>query len=384
LTELLARYTHASSYHFEYIEEHQTNTEFSRNWSKAFITSIVGPANHYRFERRGDFGAAVQISDGQTEWIYYAPLNQYVQQPAPGAGPSEVVSRSRAAIGFGRLRQSESHMKNFVYLKSMVRTATFVPDQTIEVAGKSMPCIVITTEGEMPNAREHITTSFTFWIDKQTKLIRKSSQHSEGELTAEPGAHWSGLDERLYQVAEIDVSNFPEDTFSFAPPASAILVKEFEDEETQELAKLVGKPVAALTLRNSEGKEVNLQSFAGKPVLLDFWATWCMPCRESLPALEKLYEENGAKGLVLLSLDEDEDNPPKATDFWTTRKEPWPNFHAGKEILDKFPPHGIPYFVLLDGSGKVTFSQAGLDEKGLRTAIAALTSPLGFQSPTTH
>jgi len=109
-----------------------------------------------------------------------------------------------------------------------------------------------------------------------------------------------------------------------------------------------------------------------------------VPCRESLPALEKLYQENRDKGLVLLSLDEDDDNPQKATDFWITRKEPWPNFHAGKEILDKFPLHGIPYFVLLDGSGKVAFSQAGLDENGLRTAIAALASSPTFRSPTTH
>jgi thiol-disulfide isomerase/thioredoxin len=382
LTELLARYTHASSYHFEYIEEHQTDSEFSRNWNKAIITSIVGPANHYRFERRGEFGTAVQVSDGQTEWIYYSPLNQYVQQPAPRVGPSEVTSP--AAMGLGRLRQTQSHMKNFAYVRSMVRTATFVPEQTIEVAGKSVSCIVITTEGEMPNARSHITIRFTLWVDKQTKVIRKSTQRSEGELTAEPGAHYSGLDEKLYQVAEIDVSHFPEDTFSFAPPQSSVLVKEFEDKQTQALGKLVGKPVAALTLRNSEGKEVTLQSFAGRPVLLDFWATWCVPCRESLPALEELYEENKAKGLVLLSLDEDDDNPQKATDFWTKRKESWPNFHAGKEILDKFPLHGIPYFVLLDGSGKVTFSQAGLDENGLRTAVAALTSSATSQSPTTH
>jgi thiol-disulfide isomerase/thioredoxin len=372
LTELLARYTHASSHHLEYIEEHQFDSEFSRNWSKAFVTSIVGPANQFRFERRGEFGTAVQVSDGQTEWVYYAPLNQYVQQPAPRAGPSEVTSR--AAIGLSRLRQIQAHMKNFAYVRGMVRTATFVPGQPIEVAGKSMSCLVITTEGEMPDARSHITIRFTFWIDKQTKLIRKSTQRSEGELTAEPGAHYSGLDERLYQVAEIDVSHFPVDTFRFAPPLSAILVKEFEDKQTQELAKLVGKPVPALTLRNHEGKEVTLQSFAGKPVLLDFWATWCVPCRESLPVLEKLYRENESKGLVLLSLDENDENPQKAADFWAMRKEPWPNFHAGKEIREKFPVHGIPYFVLLDSSGRVTFSQAGLDENGLRTAIAALTS----------
>jgi thiol-disulfide isomerase/thioredoxin len=384
LTELLARYTHASSYHLEYIEEHQFDSEFSRNWSKAFVTSIVASGNHYRFERRGEFGTSVQVSDGQTEWVYYAPLNQYVQQPAPGTGPSEVMSHAHAAIGLSRLRQTQSHMKNFAIVRSMVRTATFVPEQTIEVAGKSMSSIVITTEGEMPDAPSHITIRFTFWIDKRTKLIRKSIQRSEGELTAEPGAHYVGLDDRLYQVAELDVPQFAGDTFRFAPPTTAILVKEFEDKQTQEQAKFVGKPVPALTLKASGGKEVTLQSFAGKPVLLDFWATWCVPCRESLPTLEKLYKENEAKGLVLLSLDEDDDNPQKATDFWAMHKEPWPNFHAGKEICEKFPDHGIPYFVLLDSSGKVTFSQAGLDEESLRTAIAALTSSPASQSPTTH
>ena len=196
LTELLARYTHASSYHLEYIEEHQFDSEFSRNWSKAFISSIVGPANHYRFERRGDFGTAAQVSDGQTEWIYYSPLNQYVQQPAPRVDPSEVTSR--AAIGLSRLRQAQAHMKNFAYLRSMVRTATFVPEQTIEVAGKSMSCIVITTEGAMPNAQSPIAIHLTFWIDKHSKLIRKSTQRSEGEMTAEPGAHYSGLARKIH------------------------------------------------------------------------------------------------------------------------------------------------------------------------------------------
>ena len=74
----------------------------------------------------------------------------------------------------------------------------------------------------------------------------------------------------------------------------------------------------------------------------------------------------------------------KPSIFGPRAKEPWPNFHAGKEIREKFPEHGIPYFVLLDSSGKITFSQAGLDENSLRTAVAALTSSSTSRSKSTH
>jgi hypothetical protein len=53
LTELFARYAHATSYHLEYVEEHKMDGEFSRSWNKTVITSIVGPEEQYRFERHG-------------------------------------------------------------------------------------------------------------------------------------------------------------------------------------------------------------------------------------------------------------------------------------------------------------------------------------------
>ena len=83
-------------------------------------------------------------------------------------------------------------------------------------------------------------------------------------------------------------------------------------------------------------------------------------------------------------MDEDDDHPQKAVDFWTTRKEPWTNFHAGKEIREKFPEHGIPYFALLNSSDKITFFQAGLEENSLRTAVAALPSSSTSEPKTTH
>jgi hypothetical protein len=88
-----------------------------------------------------------------------------------------------------------------------------------------------------------------------------------------------------------------------------------------------------------------------------------------LPSLEKLHQEAAPKGLVMISIDEDLD-PKKAADLWAKRREPWPNFHATTEIIKQFPDHGIPYFVLIDGSGDVVFSDAGLNEDRLRASMA--------------
>lgn len=87
--------------------------------------------------------------------------------------------------------------------------------------------------------------------------------------------------------------------------------------------------------------------------------------------MEKLYSETADKGLVFVSIDDDED-AQTATDFLRKRKDAWMNFHLTNEIASAFPEHGIPYFVLLDASGKVVYSQQGFDEVRLRSAVAKL------------
>jgi thiol-disulfide isomerase/thioredoxin len=116
---------------------------------------------------------------------------------------------------------------------------------------------------------------------------------------------------------------------------------------------------------------ISLRSFQGRPVLLDFWATWCGPCVESMPSVKRLYSEATKYGLVMLSIDEDED-AKKATDFLSENKDLWPNFHDDGEIARSFPNEGIPHFVLIDSAGTVVFSRSSFDEPALRTAIAKL------------
>ena len=70
-----------------------------------------------------------------------------------------------------------------------------------------------------------------------------------------------------------------------------------------------GKPAPAISGKNQNGEEVSLADLKGKVVLLDFWATWCGPCRASLPHVKELWEKYNGKGMQVLavSLDRDQD-----------------------------------------------------------------------------
>jgi thiol-disulfide isomerase/thioredoxin len=122
----------------------------------------------------------------------------------------------------------------------------------------------------------------------------------------------------------------------------------------------------------SSADESHLSSLLGKPVLLDFWATWCGPCVAAIPDLKKLYAETRDKGLVWIGIDEDQD-PARMNAFIKENNIPWPSANDADGSVGKaFGPHGIPLEVLIDASGKVTYYAMGYDDANLRTAIAKL------------
>ena len=62
-------------------------------------------------------------------------------------------------------------------------------------------------------------------------------------------------------------------------------------------------PTPDFTLPDPTGKKVSLKNFRGKLVMLNFWASWCAPCREEMPTMERLYQEFKSKGFVILAVD---------------------------------------------------------------------------------
>ena len=121
-----------------------------------------------------------------------------------------------------------------------------------------------------------------------------------------------------------------------------------------------GQPILPFTATTLDGKTVHFPAdFAGKPVILVFWATWCSDCQEELPSLLAAYAKYHKQGLEVLGVSMDHpDSQAKLTAFMTEKKIAWPQIYDGKSwqgaIARQYALDWIPTLILVDGTtGKI-------------------------------
>lgn len=117
------------------------------------------------------------------------------------------------------------------------------------------------------------------------------------------------------------------------------------------------------------GAPVSLASLRGKPVLIDFWATWCGPCKMSLPHTQAIYDDLKSKGLQVLVVSDEE--IPKIKAFVSQNKYTFPVYQdPGNAAEAAFGVNAIPRMLIIDKDGKVQSDFVGLqDESTLRDAL---------------
>ncbi len=105
-------------------------------------------------------------------------------------------------------------------------------------------------------------------------------------------------------------------------------------------------------LQDLNGKTVQLSDFKGKPVLLEFWATWCQPCRDSIPGMEKLHRDYAGKGLVLLAVSVD-GAVEELRAFQKERGMTYTVLMGTEDVASRYGVRSIPLTIMLDKSGKI-------------------------------
>ena len=124
------------------------------------------------------------------------------------------------------------------------------------------------------------------------------------------------------------------------------------------------------TLKSLDGKTLALAELKGKIVVVNFWATWCPPCRAEIPDFVEFYNQNKDKGLEIVGVSVDEMTPRQLQPFVQKNKMSYPVALVNKKILNDYGPiSAIPTTFVIDKKGIIRYAQEGMMDKASLTAL---------------
>ena len=144
----------------------------------------------------------------------------------------------------------------------------------------------------------------------------------------------------------------------------------------------VGRPAPDFRLSLFSGGTLTLRSLRGKPVVLNFWASWCVPCREETPRLVRLYKIYKLRGVVFVGVDV-EDQKAEALAFIKQFHVDYPVVVGSDDVMEAYQVQGIPTTVFIGADGVVRDKFAGgfVGPAGEQALVSRLDRLLGSDKP---
>ncbi len=279
------------------------------------ITVVVQRPSQFHIEETGKDGAPAHalVSDAKTLVFYDGARKEYRKQDAPqGEWPGPV--------------------------REVMSLPAKVPVTPATLNGTPRLLFLVPSSGGQP------ALTRKFWLDAKTGLpVRESLYVGTHEAERIDFSHWV-LNQPI-----------PASQFAFVPPADA---KEHVDPPAP---VLLANGVAApdFTVQDKDGKPVKLSDYKGKVVVLDFWATWCGPCQQSLPHTQAVAKQFAAQGVTVLAV-----NVSDSKDAFLKWLPQHPEYDAITFAIDPSPPDksvaatlygvdGIPTQYVISKDGKI-------------------------------
>lgn len=116
----------------------------------------------------------------------------------------------------------------------------------------------------------------------------------------------------------------------------------------------MGKPAPDFSLQTVDGQTITLSSLRGKLVLVNFWATWCPPCRQEMPSMEQLYQKFAPAGLELLAINIEEEGPQVLPEFLKAHPHSFPVLMDTRaEVQNSYRVFQFPETYIVDRNGVI-------------------------------
>jgi peroxiredoxin/outer membrane lipoprotein-sorting protein len=367
LRKMGSTYSQLQNYHIVAVrQEAYVDSRFGSSQSSV-ITLDADGKGRIRMRQAGEGPNILIVNDGKTTWHYTYGKNRYTErkQIATAGGPN---TPERAANPVDLLGQIEDLLVGrYVKLWQFEKQASIQGDQAVEFQGRKTPCYRVVFH--LKDLDDQL------WIDRSSYLVLR-----EKTVQTIAESERRSLVTDTIRIKEIGTNAaHPAGFFSFTPPEGARRVAALNLPGIRE--GFTGASTADFTLKDVDGQQVRLSDFKGKTVVLTFWATWCPPCKEELPALQKILEDR--KDVAVLAVDDE--NRGAVRDFLKEKQYSFTVLLDHKRTLFKrFGVHFIPTVFVINGQGLIIREIIGW--KGPEELMAALkdaehpvTSPVGSE-----
>lgn len=334
-----------------------------------------------------DAGAVRLTCDGKTLTTVIEPLKKYMSSPAPESiGVDTFREGPTGAVLFGSATAAPTASPMYVLLNLL---AGANPDVLLDQMGGTLR--TATADAAKPDGNALVIDlqegpDLLLRVDPATRLLSAIEMKIDPKQLAKSAPPGQALTIEQFGWTSGKVSTqVPADrSFAFVAPKGFAPI---ETEKNQpgagqapqfEVQKRIGQPAPDFTLTVLDGpgktRTLSKADLAGKVVVIDFWATWCKPCLEEMPEIQKLVEHYQAakKGVVIVALSED-DAPEEISELrklvektMGERKIALDDGTTGRVGLDPsnsvgkaFDIEGFPTLVILDGKGVVQSAHVG-------------------------
>lgn len=184
----------------------------------------------------------------------------------------------------------------------------------------------------------------------------------------------------VLEISDVNTTpKFEEGTFAVKAPEGYTEDKP-QTAATPQRETLLSKGTAApaWTLKTPDDKSVSLSDLKGKVVVMDFWATWCGPCKKAMPGVQKLSEKFKDKGVQIFGVNTWENKDGDPSKFMKDNGYTYNLLLAGDDVAKAYKVTGIPTFYVIAGDGTIVYSGSGFDpskgeedlEKAIEEALA--------------
>jgi TonB family protein len=339
LNEAASAYRDATSLQLEGTKIREQHDDFVDSVTRTPFLLILTPDNKFRQESKTEAGVTVQVCDGEMHWNYSPQTNKY----SSAAGTPNPSFLFNTAV-------------DLRFLTTGLLSAKFLRQESLQAGGAQHFCDVIEAHYERTHQSRNVEFGdVAFWIDHASHLVWKTRMPVITTL-GQAGARTNSIETTLYTSLRLN-QDLRASTFAFTPPLGATEQKSGTADARE---SLLGHPAPDFKLRDLDGEDMQLSALKGKVVLLDFWATWCGPCRMAMPKLDSLYKQFRRKDVMVVGIDENEDEQT-VRNFIHKNHYEYPILLPLRTdpVIENYSAHALPTLVVIDKNGLVADYKVG-------------------------